>query len=722
MSETIPKASIWRRFIPLLVMSVAGVAAYSNSFGVPFVFDDLRRIVEDPAIRTAWPPSVIMAETNRPFAFYTFALNYAVHGYQLWGYHATNLAIHIAAGLLLFGIIRRTLLRGEGELRENADGLALIASLIWLLHPLQTQAVTYTVQRLESLMGLSYLATLYCFIRARESRRPIAWQIASISACAFGMGCKEVMASAPLIVLWYDRAFIAVSWRELVSRRKYYYAALALTWGVLAWAMLHFTGEYTGGALVSVKGLTPWTYLVSQAGVLVHYLRLCFWPSGQNLDYLWPIADSVVDVLPQALLIVSLLGLTVWSIFRRPKWSFLGGWFFLILAPTSSVMPIQDLAFEHRMYLPLAAVTVMAVLGGAWLLQRVAAKSPDDKTWQRLSASLAFGVIVALGIMSYQRNGVYATTTSLWSDVVEKAPWNSRAWNNLGRGWKDAGDRERALSCLELAVKLDAHNAEALANLAAMKIDEQDYASALALLRRAIEEDPTLIAAHLNLAHALGDCGQYAEAAEHYRTVLQERPDEREVLVSLAGVLVPLGQADEAERLCREVLQREPQRVKAHLNLGFALLAQGKPAEAMTHFQRAAELDPGSAEAHAGMAQILAATNRAAALDEMSAALRLAPTSPSVNLGMGNLIAPTQPAEAIRYFEAALQYRPEYPEALFNLANAWVACGYPEKAIPYLKTVVKLVPDWQQARINLRLLEESMTQTESPATQGPSRP
>ena len=147
-----------RAFAPLLAIIAAGVLVYSNTFRVPFLFDDAVRIVDNASIRTLWPPSVATANTPRPFAMYTLAVNYAIHGYDVWGYHALNLAIHVAAGLCLFGFVRRTLLRVGGTLAEHATGVALAVALIWLVHPLQTEAVTYIVQRLESLMGLCYLA------------------------------------------------------------------------------------------------------------------------------------------------------------------------------------------------------------------------------------------------------------------------------------------------------------------------------------------------------------------------------------------------------------------------------------------------------------------------------------------------------------------------------------------------------------------------------------
>ncbi len=220
---------------------LAAVAVFSNSFAGPFVFDGRGFIEQNPAIRTLWPPWAPMVNTNRPVGLWSFALNYAVGGLNVWGYHAANLAIHLAAALTLFGIIRCTLARGRlaSQFGPAACWLALAAALLWLVHPLQTQSVTYVYQRYESLMGLWFLLTVYCFIRGAEGDSPIFadvkmgtvpaafWYVGSVICCLLAIGTKEVAVVTPLLVLWYDRALVASSWRKMLRRRWGYYAALA---------------------------------------------------------------------------------------------------------------------------------------------------------------------------------------------------------------------------------------------------------------------------------------------------------------------------------------------------------------------------------------------------------------------------------------------------------------------------------------------------------------
>ena len=342
---------------------LAGLAAYSDSFHGPFIFDD-RSFIEAPAARSLWPPGPILSG-QRPVVQASLALNRIIGGPGATGYHLFNVAMHLLAALTLFGVVRRTLrmpaLRGRFDEKTGA-ALAFCAALLWALHPLQTEAVTYVIQRTESLMALFYLVTLYCFIRAVKSPDRVAWHIAAVAACALGMGSKEVMVSAPLIVLLYERTFVAGSFREALRRHWGLYLGLAATWLILARSVLEAFGPRAQSAGFNLPGLTSLQYAQSEFGVILHYLRLAFWPAGLCLDYDWPIAKSAADIAPGAIVVGILLAATIWALVRRPVWGFAGAAFFLVLAPTSSIMPIKDLAFEHRMYLPLAALVATVVL------------------------------------------------------------------------------------------------------------------------------------------------------------------------------------------------------------------------------------------------------------------------------------------------------------------------------------------------------------------------
>ena len=391
----------WRRYATLAAvvsLLAAGTWAYSNSFDGVLVFDDLISITANPHIKSLWPLSSSLSAprdvtvAGRPTAAFTLALNYALAPADvrdaltppgpgappedaerflrnIWGYHALNLAVHLLAGLALFGVVRRTLRAPALRERfgEDSTPLAWLITLVWLLHPVHTEAVTYVVQRVESLMGLFLLLTLYCAIRAAEpGRRSPWWAAASVLSCAIGMGAKETMVTAPVLVVLWDHLLgrgrnagpeQGPWWRV----RWPLYAGLAATWVVLA--VLVAGNPRSGSAGFGLGDWTWWSYLRTQAGVVVHYLRLAAVPWPLVFDYGWPRAESWASVMPHALLLAGLLALTALAVVRRHPAGFAGAWWFVILAPTSSILPIPtEVAAEHRMYLPVAAVVALAVL------------------------------------------------------------------------------------------------------------------------------------------------------------------------------------------------------------------------------------------------------------------------------------------------------------------------------------------------------------------------
>ena len=268
---------------PIAILLVAGTLSYLGSFSGALVYDDYTAIVGNPTIRRLSSITEVLSPpgatpmSGRPVANLTLAINYAIHELDVRGYHALNLALHLLAGITLFGILARTLSRGPPEAGVGVSGrgrsLATAIALVWLVHPLLTDSVIYITQRTELLMGLFYLLTMYCSIRARESSRRRLWEAAAIVFCALGMGSKEVMVSAPLMVVLYDRVLGRETWREQLGRRWRLYAGLAATWVLLA--VLVISSPRSGAGFG--HGLSPWDYVRTEAGVILHYLRRAVW-------------------------------------------------------------------------------------------------------------------------------------------------------------------------------------------------------------------------------------------------------------------------------------------------------------------------------------------------------------------------------------------------------------------------------------------------------------
>ncbi len=616
-----------------LIIALSAVTAWSNSFGGAFVFDDLSGIVNNSAIRhlrplgdVLFPAQVNLTVSGRPLLGLTLAINYTLGGLNVWGYHALNLAIHVLAGLTVFGIVRRTLTSvgrhrrlppnsyppgfRDPALQDNATFLAFAIALLWTLHPLQTESVTYLVQRAESLMGLFYLLTLYCFIRGAEGttvdgtksggglrrprpatdgpvvrgpwcRGPVIWFACSILACLLGMAAKEVMVTAPVIVLLYDRVFVAGSYREAWRRRGWVHAGLMATWLPLAWFVAG-TGWSRGQTAGFGSAAGPWEYWLTQLGAVVHYLRLALWPHPLVADHGMALTPSFSAVWWQGLVLLALLVATVWALAKRPRLGFLGAWFFAILTPTSLVPVATQTVAEHRMYLPLAAVIALAVVGVHRLLGR-----RSLPVFLALAAGLAW--------LTLKRNGVYRSEFAFWRDVAAHSPTNARARSNLGNILLEQGHAAAAVPWLEAALRIqpDLPDTESSLCRALTRLDR--LPEALAHGEKAVKLDPASGYAHLVLGEALMRQGRTDDATAHYATAVRLQPGALDARFALATAFATAGRYEDAAAQYREITRLDPGDVRARSNLGSALMMLGRLDEAVAAYEAALRLDPGNA-------------------------------------------------------------------------------------------------------------------------------
>jgi Flp pilus assembly protein TadD len=661
-----------------VLIFAAALAAFHNSFQGPFVFDDPLAIADNPTIRRLWPIGPVLlppvdgsAVDRRPTANLSVALNYALGGTNVWDYHVFNFAAHLLAALALFAVLRRTLEmpRLLGRFAAQAVPLALIVTLLWTVHPLQTNAVTYVIQRTEVLAGLFYLLTLYCVIRGAEQGSgfgvqgsgnrgqgteirslspvpcplsPILWYTAAVASCLLAMGSKESAVSAPVVVLVYDRVFLARSWREVWSRRWGLYVALAATWSVTA-AMVGRAWMQGGLAPLPVAGqrFRPWLeYALLQPESIVLYLRLCFWPWPLILDYGPGHVGSLAGVLPYAAVVGVLAGLTIAGLRYRPACGLLGLWFFAILAPSSSVVPITpECAAEKRMYLPLAAVAVGVVLcvyaGG----QRLWA-GRGGRGGRVLGYGLAALVVAALAVVSVRRNEDYRTELAIYQDTVDKRPGNARAHYNLGTVMALAGRLSAAIDHYHRALRINPEYIDAHNNLGNALLQSGKTSEAIGQYRQAVRLDPDYFDAYNNLGNALALSGRLSEAMDCYQRALQLRADYPEALNNLGAVLLRSGRLSEAIVCYQQALQLKPDYGNARKNLAWVLATGrpedgGDPAKAVSLAEQAWTLpdnDPpvsldvlAAAYASAGRyPEAVRAAERAAALASMAGRIPLA--------------------------------------------------------------------------------------------------
>lgn len=532
---------------------LVGFGAYSNSFDGVFVFDDEPAIARNPGLNRLWPLSEAMSApkdttlAGRPVGSLSFALDYALSGGTLRGFHATNLAIHLGAALLVYGITRRTLLAPSlrDEFGPAAPRLALVVALLFVAHPLQTGSVTYIVQRVESLMGFFYLATLYSAIRGLDAvgRSRTLWTAAATLACALGMGTKEVMVTAPLMVMLWDRQFAA----DRIGSRRALYLSLAGTWAILA--ALLVGGHRTSSVGFDFPGWPWWRYLLTQAEVVTHYLRLAVLPAPLVLDYEWPAVTSAGEAIAPATLMAVLLMITLRGLLRRSSAAFASAWFLLILAPTSSVLPIvTEVAAEHRMYLPLIGVIAFVVIG-LFRLGRRLGSAPGFRGRHLLgpAAVVAAGLtVLSFARLTWERNADYRDYDRIWLDTIAKRPDNARARNNYATLLLARGNFIEAERHLRKAVERQPSYAEAQANLGVALSAQARLSEGAEHLERAIALRPDFAEAYRNLGETYALQHRMAEAAARYATALAYLPDDVSLLNRAAWILATA--ADSAVR------------------------------------------------------------------------------------------------------------------------------------------------------------------------------
>lgn len=653
MSRSFPtRITAW---FPAIILA-SGVLAYANSFSCPFLFDDATVITQNPHIFHLWPPWKAALAPTRFVADYSFALNHAWAGFSPADFRLVNLLIHLGAGLLLYGLVRRTLLLPVWNFRftGSAAGIALATAVLWTLHPLQTESVTYIAQRIEALMGFFFLLTFYAFVRGATAAGASPWTPAAVAACALGMATKEVMITAPLLLILYDGVFLSDSWRGVLRRWKWHAAFFAT--GLIVLLLLGASVMRAQEEHVPLVGAGPvrWHYALTQLNVLVHYLRLSVIPHPLCLDYRWPLIQTPAEAIWPGILTLGLGLGTLWALWRRSWVGFAGAWFFIILAPTSSFNPLPDAAFEHRMYLPLAGVVALVVIlvhGGVerWI--------PSPRVRRLAGVTLPAAVSgIFLGLTAL-RNETYQTSEGMWRDVIRQRPDNYRTYISLSNALlEEDRNRESAAVCSNLLERLPP-----FARLPAGRIQAEFMQPG---------KPPTAMyygMAHNNLGQAAMNLNESAAAMRHYREALRVFPAGYWAHRNLGNALYRGNRVVEAVAEWRATLEWQPRDSEAHCNLGVALARQHHYREAAGHFEKAVEFKGDYWFAQSQWAWLLA-------------------TCPSNEVRNGSrALALAKPLVTV--------VGPKSPRALDILAAAYAETGDFSNAVTTVMHAIALTPD-----------------------------
>ncbi len=577
----------------MLALGVAVSLVYGPATRGPFIFDDYATVVDNSSIRQLWPllgsgertgplnPPQATPVHGRPLVNLSLAVNYHFGGLDPHGYRVVHIVVHLLSAMLLWRIVARTLCleHFRGRFDQIAEPLSFISALVWALHPVNTESVVYVTQRTELLMGACYLATLYCSLRYWAAAARGFWLVAATLACVSGMLCKEMMASAPVMVLLFERTLITGSLGRALRRSWPLYAGLALAWlPVLA---LNYHGLRTPSAGFD-QGLAAHEWWLTQAKVLLLYLKLVVWPWPLVIHYEIPLLKTIAEAWPW-LVTAGLLGTGALVLLaRRSVVGFVAMWCVAVLSPTLVIPLPVETAAERRMYVPLAAIVPLLIVGGYVVHQqfwRYVARRAGRETMGRgpvaVFACAAIVLAIVFGHVSSRRLVAYRSQLALWQDAAVYQPGDPVVQYNLGTLYAEAGQLPQAILHLEEAVQLD----------------------------------PGLQRAQYNLARALEGSARTREAIEHYRMALRLRPDDAASHHNLARLLQDAGDTHNAIEHYRRAIAVEPNFAAAHTNLGGLLLDAGHADEAVKSFEAAAR---GQADAayYMNLATVYALVNR----------------------------------------------------------------------------------------------------------------
>ena len=598
------------RLLGAMVLGAILVLVYYPAAGGPFVFDDAGTIVDNPSIRQLWPlvgddvnpgpllPSETSAVHGRPLVNLTFAANYSWGKLDPSGYRIVNLVFHFLSTVLLWAIVARTL-RLE-YFKRAFDGiaelLAFAAALLWMLHPLNTECVVYVTQRTELMMGMFYLATLYGSIRYWNTK--YTWSrrtclVLTTLACLSGMLCKEMMASAPAMVLLYERTFLAGSFRQALKRSWPLYLALVLTW--LPLLVLNLGGPRTPASGFGL-GVAAHHWWLTQTKVLFLYLKLAIWPWPLVIHYEVPYLTTVGQAWPWLLAVGILAMGTLVLFWRRSSIAFVAIWIIAVLSPTLVIPLVNEIAAERRMYVPLTAIVPFLIVGGyvavAWCWQHLA--RPEKQTTACRGPVGAFSVLTLVLAITYaavssRRLLAYQAELTLWQDAVVHQPHDPMVQFNLGTLLVKDGRVSEAIGHLQEAVRLDPESYETQYNLARAFEDTSRPQDAITHYREALRVRPEDAASHYNLARLLEESGNVTKATDHYRQAVTAQPDFAAARTNLGILLLNSGHTQEAIEHFEAAL-RWQEDTGTCINLAMAYSIAKRMPEAITLAKKAVDL------------------------------------------------------------------------------------------------------------------------------------
>jgi len=552
-----------RNLVLFLVPLTLSLLVYINSLYAPFQYDDYDTITQNRDIRDLSDiKSIISHSIFRPILFITFAINYKISGLNPLSYHTVNLLLHIANTLIVIILTRRIALRFTEEL--YSDRIAFITSILFAVHPIGTEAITYISSRSSLLATTFYLLSLLSYTQFNQTEnrsRQILYYILTIIFFLMGVGTKEIILTLPIMIVILDIFSLKLSLKDTIKRvfTTHITFVIIIFAGVLIRIYFFFTYEKVGGVLPR----SIYENLLTQSEVIIKYIRLLLIPIGQNLIHNYPTVRTILN-LYTLLCIFTIFSLIWYAIRKRNTYPFISFgilWFFVTLLPSSSFIPFQEAMTEKHLYLPMIGflITISGVL--SIIYQRF-------QEYQRILKK-GFAIIIAiLSILTIHRNYIWGDSIRLWEDILKKTPdsWathyayadvlRKQAEIDLDMSYKNytLGDQGRAQKYMNQFIL---HINKAIEHY----IESTQYR-------------PVYIDALLNTGICYGMLYQLtktekdlSESERFFKIVIELEPSNTKALNNLANLYLLQGKTNQAVDLYREVLSKEPDNLNALTNL-----------------------------------------------------------------------------------------------------------------------------------------------------------
>ncbi len=670
---------------PRLILIVVIGLVYSNTFLNSFHFDDIPSILEKPWIRGLDKiPQFLNREGlfQRPLVILSFNINYAISEFEVWSYHLFNILLHAITTLLVYMFVQRVLsFLKDFSSESGISSLSFFIAVVFALHPLNTQSVTYISSRSSIMVTAFYLVALILFFDGFKRWKQTGekgWGYFICSGICFFLGglSKEIIVTFPAMLFLFHYYFIN---RESPKAWFSTYSKWIFLLFIPLLAYVGYKQLFAGGLLSASNAyLKPGAWFLTQTSVVpFEYLRKMLFPFNMNIDIDFPVLDNWLQ--PANWMGIAALGVFLFFWIRvstcvskfdevgRRLAGFGIAWILLTLLPTSSFIPLLDVAVEHRTYLPMVGYAF--IVAGCFSRLKAGFEDVSPITFiptKNLVNGCAVLILILFSLGVVTRNEDWKDEVTLWSDAKKKSPNLVRPYNNVGEAYDKLGKYDEAIAEFKEALKINPNYFFGLNNLGNIYGKQRKLPEAIEYFKKALKQKPDYSPAHYNLARALHLSGKRKEAAESYRKSIKSNPYFEQAFYNLAYLAMELSLFDEALENFEKFLAMQPNHSKAHFGAGNAFMMKGQLDLALAEYRKSAQLDPSFAFPYLNIANIQMQTkNIPAAIENFEKALSINPNMPNVHMSLGMVYHQFQrnTEKALEHLKESLRLDPEQQRA-----------------------------------------------------------